>query len=303
MTLKPSPEPASDVDTEVVRNPNRLIRSSNSAAACLVQIYPSNAHLGRRYLLEQAVTLGRDDSCDVNLDEQSVSRCHAQIVPKGDHHFVTDLRSTNGTFVNDAAVMVRQLNDGDYVRVGNHIFRFLTGGNIEADYHEEIFRLTITDALTGAHNKRHLYDFLERELTRSARHHRPLALVLLDIDHFKAINDRYGHLAGDTVLRGLAGRLRGDIRRDELFARYGGEEFAVVLPETDAAGAHRFAERLRALVADQPFSDERTSYGVTISLGIATTPGTEPLTPAEFLARADANLYRAKDQGRNCVVV
>lgn len=299
MALTPAPV---KVDTEVVGKPCKLNVACKSAVACLVQIYPANTCLGRRYLLETAITIGRDDDCEISLDEQSVSRCHAHIVPKGPHYFIADLRSTNGTYVNDAPVLVRQLADGDYIRIGNHIFRFLAGGSIEADYHEEIFRLTITDALTGTHNKRHFLDFLDRELLRTARHHRPLALLLLDIDHFKAVNDQHGHLAGDAVLRGLAARLRGDIRRDELFARYGGEEFAVVLPETDAEGAAILAERLRKLVADAPFEDNGKIYPVTISLGSAATPGTEALTPAEFIARADEKLYRAKAEGRNRVV-
>src|SRR5262249_24636873 len=155
-----------------------------------------------------------------------------------------DLRSTNHTFVNDVRTAVHKLTDGDYLRVGGYLFRYLAGGNVEADYHEEIFRLAITDALTGTFNKRHLLDFLDRELTRSFPTGRPRALVLFAIDHFKALNDAHGHLAGDAVLRDQAGRLRNNIRRDELFARYGGEEFAVVLPETDLDGAERMAERL-----------------------------------------------------------
>src|SRR5262249_43190695 len=145
---------------------------------------------------------------------------------------VADLGSTNGTFLNDALVARAPLKDGDYLRVGNCIYRFLAGGNVEADYHEEIYRLTITDGLTQTHNKRYLLEFLDRELARSQRHTRPLSLVLFDIDRFKAINDELGHLAGDHVLRELAACVKAAVRREELFARYGGEEFAVVLPET-----------------------------------------------------------------------
>ena len=111
--------------------------------------------------------------------------------------------STNGTFVNNATSQGGVLRDGDYLRVGNCLYRFLSGGNIEAEYHEEIYRLTVLDGLTQVHNRRYLNDFIEREVVRAAHHNRPLALVLVDIDHFKMVNDKLGHLAGDLVLREL----------------------------------------------------------------------------------------------------
>src|SRR5262249_48558365 len=150
----------------------------------------------------------------------------------------------------------RKLRDGDYLRVGSCIYRFLVGGNLEAAYHEELYRLTIIDGLTGIHNKRYLFEFLERELARCARHQRPLALLLLDVDHFKLINDDLGHLAGDFILRELANIIRTGARKEELVARYGGEEFAVVLPETTREGGEASAERLRVLVEAHPFQYE-----------------------------------------------
>jgi diguanylate cyclase (GGDEF)-like protein len=252
--------------------------------------------------LERPITLGRDNCCEICVDDVAASRHHARVMPRDDGHYVADLRSTNHTFVNDVRVVLRKLEDGDYLRIGSHIYRYLAGGNIEADYHEEIYRLTITDALTGAYNKRYLLDFLERELTRASRHRRLLSLVLLDIDNFKAVNDTHGHLAGDEVLRSLVDRLRTDIRRDELFARYGGEEFATVLPETAPEGAACLAERMRALIAAEPFHHNDQPLAVTISLGVAFTDGSEALSAEEFIGRADASLYRAKHEGRNRVV-
>ncbi len=288
-------------ETEVVGNPGPPIPTASNRIACLVQIYPANASLGQRHLLNRPLTLGRDEACEVFVDENSVSRYHARIVERNGDYFVADLRSTNGTFVNNARVCVRELADGDYLRVGNHIYRFLSSGNIEADYHEEIYRRTITDTLTSIHNKRYLFEFLDRELARCARHHRPLSLVIFDIDHFKAINDAHGHLTGDAVLRSLASRLQNEIRRDELFARFGGEEFAVVLPETDAEGASKLAERLRNLVAREPFEHNGRSIDLTISLGLTSTCGDEMFSATDFVARADEKLYQAKNQGRNCV--
>src|SRR5262249_2856937 len=152
--------------------------------------------------------------------------------------------------------------------------------NVEAEYHEELYRLATLDALTGLYNKRYLLDYLERELARSVRRGRPLALILFDIDYFKAINDTLGHLAGDLTLSALAGRLKAEIRQDEVLARYGGEEFAAVLTETVDGEAATVAERLRQMVESPAFHFEGCPYQVTISLGVAATQLGEVLTPA-----------------------
>jgi two-component system cell cycle response regulator len=282
-------------------SPRRLV-PRGTQDACLVHIYPSGAEMGRRYpLADEPVTLGRGETSTIRITDQSVSRTHARIEPVIDGYELADVQSTNGTFVNDHAVAGHRLKDGDYVRVGNCIYRFLAGGNVEADYHEEIYRLTIMDALTETHNKRSLFQFLEYELARSERHHRPLSVVMFDIDNFKALNDRLGHLAGDATLRELAGCVKSHVRKVDLFARYGGEEFVLVLPETPHEGALICAEQVRKRVASHPFQFENETHQVTISLGVAATMGDAALTPISFVAEADANLYRAKHQGRNCV--
>src|SRR5207248_2398309 len=208
-----------------------------------------------------------------------------------DGYYAEDLGSTNGTYVNDVAAVMTKLKDGDYLRVGGCIYRFLMGGNVEADYHDVIYKLTIVDALTDVHNKRYLLEFLARELVRSGRYQRPLSLLMFDLDHFKAINDTLGHLGGDFVLRELAGRLKPLVRSDELLARYGGEEFAVVLPEATRDGALAVADRLRVVVAEAPFVYEGVAVPVTISVGAATTVGDESMTPAGLIERADQKLY------------
>jgi diguanylate cyclase (GGDEF)-like protein len=282
-------------------SPRRLV-PRGTQDACLVHIYPSGPCMGHRYpLASRGVTLGRGEACDVRIPDQSVSRTHARIDAADDGYELADLRSTNGTFVNDHAVISRRLRDGDYVRVGNCIYRFLAGGNVEADYHEEIYRLTIMDALTETHNKRSLFQFLEYELARSERHHRPLSLVMFDIDHFKALNDRLGHLAGDATLRELAACVKAQARKVDLFARYGGEEFVLVLPESTRDGAMICAEQVRQRVEAHSFQFEAEEYKLTISLGVTATTGDATLTPGTFIAEADANLYRAKHAGRNRV--
>ena len=285
-----------------VTAPDRLV-SSTRRDACVVHIYPTGPGMGARYALTDVpMVLGRGNDCDIRINDHSVSRRHARIQPGADGYYAVDLQSTNGTFVNDVPASICKLKDGDYLRVGNCIYRFLAGGNVEAEYHEEIYRLTIIDALTDIHNKRYLLEFLDRELSRSARYGRPLALILFDLDRFKGINDELGHLGGDFTLRELSALVKGCVRKEELLARYGGEEFAVVLPETARDGALLVAERIRSQVEQHQFVYEGKTYPVTISVGVALTNGGEALTPTDLLRQADENLYKAKNDGRNRVV-
>jgi diguanylate cyclase (GGDEF)-like protein len=285
-----------------VTAPDRLV-STIRRDACVVHIYPVGPGMGTRYPLGEApMVLGRGNDCDIRIHDHSVSRRHARIQPGADGYYAVDLQSTNGTFVNDVPASICKLRDGDYLRVGNCIYRFLTGGNVEAEYHEEIYRLTIIDALTEAHNKRYLLEFLDRELSRSARYQRPLALIMFDLDRFKSINDELGHLGGDFTLREMAASVRTCVRKEELFARYGGEEFVIVLPETGLEGAVVVAERIRGMVERHPFQYEGKFYPVTVSLGAVATNGDRALTPFDLIAEADENLFRAKREGRNRLV-
>jgi two-component system cell cycle response regulator len=269
------------------------------APACVIVIY--GGQLGQRIELTQDdVTVGRDDDNAIHVALHTISRRHARLFLQDDAHHVEDLGSTNGTFVNEVEITApTRLRNGDLVRCGGAVLKFIEGGNVEALYHEEIHRLTITDGLTHVANKRHFTDFLEREISRSARHARPLSLVLLDVDHFKRVNDEYGHLAGDRVLHGIASVVAKQVRREELLARTGGEEFAIVLPETTIEEAALFSERIRAEVERASFDYDGEPLRATISLGAAALEKGETLE--SLFARADSNLYRAKEGGRNRV--
>jgi two-component system, cell cycle response regulator len=287
------------------KTPERILIHNPGTEACLVHIYPTGPGMGRRHELgERPALIGRGEDCSISNPDTSVSRCHARILREKDgRYLVTDLGSTNGTFINNTCRREGYLCDGDYLRVGNCIYRFLAGGNIEASYHEEIYRLTILDALTQLHNRRYFNEFLEREVARAVRHDRSLAVLLLDIDHFKTINDRMGHLAGDMAIRELCTLLKSLLRSDELLARYGGEEFAIVLPEADADTARAMAEQIRLFVERKIFAFNKHKYRLTVSVGVAVLPAKESPTLASFLNQADDNLYRAKFAGRNRVVV
>jgi two-component system cell cycle response regulator len=277
--------------------------SATNRDTCLVHIYPTGIGMGTRYpLTGKTLVIGRDNDCDISIQDHSVSRRHARILTGADGFYAVDLQSTNGTFVNDVPASMCKLKDGDYLRIGNCIYRFLAGGNVEAEYHEEIYRLTIIDALTEIHNKRYLMEFLDRELARSTRYHRPLTIILFDIDRFKAINDEHGHLGGDFTLRELAACVKSVVRKEELFARYGGEEFIVVLPESTVEAALCVGERLRNMVEKHNFVYEDESFNITISLGIAAITDATSLTPVELIRIADEKLYQAKHAGRNRIV-
>lgn len=270
---------------------------------CLVVIYaPVASDLGRRHVLDQeVVTIGRDRENDIVLDSDSVSRRHARIEHRDGRIYLTDLDSTNGTYVNDDNEPVRdaQLRRGDQVKIGDTIFKYLSGSDVETQYHETIFNMTITDGLTDVGNKKRLDQLVQKEIPRALRHNRELALLMVDIDHFKDVNDTYGHLAGDSVLRDLAGILAKRLRPDDELGRYGGEEFAAILPETSLGGALKIAEDLRGLVEQHRFIVEGEQIRVTVSIGAAALK--QGMDAKAFFRAADEMLYKAKNGGRNKV--
>jgi diguanylate cyclase (GGDEF)-like protein len=290
----------SEIKTKVTPFSEPHIRTG-AGHDCLVVIYaPSSNQLGKRFTItDGAVQIGRGMENQVVLHSDSVSRQHARVEVRGGNYFLVDMHSTNGTYVNDEPVQDAPLRRGDQIKVGDTILKFLSGADLESQYHETIYKMTIMDGLTGIHNKRYFVEQLDRELSRAARHGRPLTLVIADIDHFKNVNDEFGHLAGDHVLKEVAQLAKGRLRPDDVIARYGGEELAVILPETDLAGGVRIADELRKMVATQTFTFEDEDIDVTISCGVAEL---EPEWRSyDFVRAADERLYEAKRAGRNRV--
>ncbi|HEY6645230.1 GGDEF domain-containing protein [Povalibacter sp.] len=274
-----------------------------SGADCLVVIYsPAHAELGRRHILDRPVTtIGRGRDNDIVLPSDCVSRRHVRLEHRPEGLVLVDLESTNGTFVNDdtRANGEHPLKRGDQLKVGDTIFKFLSGSDVESQYHEIIFRMTVTDGLTNLSNRKQLDAMLAEEIPRALRHGRHLAVLMLDIDHFKSINDTHGHLTGDSVLRGLASILQKRLRPNDKLGRYGGEEFCAILPETDLPNAVFIAEELRTLIAAHKFAAESKEVQVTISIGAAVLHG--EMQPDGLYKRADDKLYEAKRSGRNRV--
>ncbi len=267
--------------------------------ACIIVIY--GPELGKRVQLGTApFEIGRSSKNDLPLDQESISRHHARITFDGTQYWVQDLNSTNGTFVNDAAVKEQRLRDGDQVRIGRSILKFMTGENIEVHYHEEIYRLMTVDGLTQVFNRRYFNEALEREFNRSKRYARALSLIMFDIDHFKRVNDTHGHLAGDNLLRLIASAVRPRLRREDIFARTGGEEFGILLPEISLDGARTTADKVRRIIQATPLVVEQTTIPCTVSLGVAMLDASDG-APEDLYKRADERMYEAKQGGRNRV--
>ena len=247
--------------------------------------------------------IGRAEGALVVLEDQGVSRRHARIQPTPDGFFIEDLESTNGTFISGVRVGSRELRSGDRIQLGPSVLlRYALVDSTEEALQRRLYESSTRDALTGVYNRAFLAERLVAEVSHARRHKAELALLMLDLDDFKSVNDRHGHLAGDAVLRAVATRLARLIRVEDIVARYGGEEFVMVLRATPLDGATRLAERLREAVAAERIETAGKVLSVTVSVGLATlseVPAEHGAT--ELLALSDGRLYHAKVSGRNRV--
>jgi diguanylate cyclase (GGDEF)-like protein len=290
-----------DEKTRVTQVVQKAATEEGTGNDCLVVIYsPEPGLLGKRFVLDRAVLrVGRGADNTVVLEGDSVSRRHARFEKRGNRWHVVDLNSTNGTYLNEQLVVGEQiLNNSDRIKIGPAILKFLSGADAEAKYHEEIYRMTIVDGLTQIHNKRYLFEVMDRECTRARRHDRPLSVVMFDIDHFKKINDSYGHSVGDEVLRCFGAICRESFRDVDIIGRVGGEEFLAILPGTGAEGACLVAERVRNRLQSQAITAPGGTIQVTLSIGITEAMSRDD-TFDKATMRADTALYEAKNAGRN----
>lgn len=279
-------------------------RSPQLLRACLIVLAGSN--VGELYRLESDETvLGRGQQAVVKLIDDGISRRHARILQGADGEVtVEDLGSANGTFVNGERVETQKLVDGDKVRLGNTtVLKFTYHDKLDERFAQQMYDAALRDPLTQAFNKKYLLDRLSTEIAYAKRHGTQLSLLMIDVDHFKRINDTYGHLTGDAVLVKLARLVSATLRAEDVFGRYGGEEFSVVCRGITASQAGILGERLRRTIEGGRFEDEGRRVNVTVSVGIATMPDCGALdAPGPLIAVADGALYEAKRAGRNRVV-
>ena len=264
----------------------------------------SPATIGKMTKVDKAeLIMGRSTEAAVQIEDDGVSRKHAKVLvgPNGQFQLV-DLGSTNGTYLNGIKVAVAQLQDGDKIQIGsNTVIKFSIQDQLEEQYQRSIYESATRDGLTRTFNKKYFMDTLRKEFAYCLRHRVPLSLVMFDVDHFKKINDTWGHPAGDFVLTRIAHKVNETVRAEDLFARYGGEEFALMLRESAVDKALRCAERCRKAIDSTEFSFNGTPIKVTISLGVATLFDSDFAQPEDLIGAADKYLYRAKKGGRNRV--
>jgi diguanylate cyclase (GGDEF)-like protein len=256
--------------------------------------------MGTMMPVKDGMTIGRASGATLQTLDEGVSRLHVRLseTPEGELS-IEDLASRNGTFVNGERVTTAALKDGDKIRIGNAtIFKISHGDALDESFQRQMYDAAVRDGLTQVYNRRCFEERLRSEFCFAQRHQTLLSLIILDLDHFKQINDAHGHPTGDAVLVGLVALVQRAIREEDLLARIGGEEFALLCRGIDANGALVLAERVReaveraTLVASPPIR-------VTVSAGVASVPDPTITAAAEFVAAADGALYRAKRAGRN----
>jgi diguanylate cyclase (GGDEF)-like protein len=272
-------------------------RPKGSGQPCLVII--AGSEIGRRVdLTHEELAIGRAEQCTICVNSDMVSRRHAVINRVLGKYVVVDMNSTNGTFVNDERVAQHALKDGDLLRVGKTVLKYLEN-NLELAYMQHIFTLASVDALTGAFNKRYFDEQFGKAIASAEQTHTPLALIVFDIDHFKKVNDSHGHPAGDAVLKQVVAVVKAQLRDSDTLCRVGGEEFAILAANSAYAQAQQAAERIRSAVEAAPTDVADKRISATLSLGVVELQAGE--IPEHLYERADERLYAAKHGGRNRV--
>lgn len=260
-----------------------------------VLVRVDGAASGRVVSIMNGADIGRGAQATLRLDEPGVSRKHARIIHERGVYVIEDLNSRNGTFVQGHSIRRAVLNEGDLVQFGAlACFRFQVMDLAQESLMRRLYDSSTVDPLTGVSNRGHLDRRLRSELAFAVRHSTDLALIIFDIDDFKGVNDRFGHLAGDQVLNSVATTAQSTLRAEDLLARYGGEEFAILLRDTASAGAARVAERVQRVIAKQSTDIGKVSIRVTVSAGCAVLSECEEPTAKHLIELADGRLYAAK---------
>jgi two-component system cell cycle response regulator len=301
-TTMPSEEADITLVTELA--PDHLRHQPGERQATLTLLAGREA--GASFVLTTRTSvIGRSPEAHVRLEDDGVSRSHARIIHVDGEYLIEDLGSTNGTLIGEERIVGRRrLEDGARIVVGSALLRFAMLDQIELEASKRVYEASVRDGLTGLFNRRCFEERLASEFSFAQRQHTGLCAMILDIDYFKRVNDRWGHPAGDAVLRRIGGLLREATRSEDLLARYGGEEFAVLARGISVADARAFSERVRAVVERTPIAWENEKISVTLSIGLAhNRAGTAVPGPEQLIAAADKALYAAKAAGRNRVEI
>lgn len=277
-------------------------RTPQNRRACLTVLTGSRSgHMVT--VREGKFIVGRAPQAELRVEDDGISRHHANISAAPGRAWIEDMGSRNGTFVNGDRIDAKvELKDGDKIQVGRGtVLRFGFQDALDESFHANLLSSALRDGLTKLFNKRYLLDRLDSELKFAQRHDTSLSLLLFDIDHFKAINDHHGHLAGDAVITHVAEVVMAAVRNEDVVARFGGDEFAIVLRSIDLDSATFTAERLRKLVESGRPSFGTAELSTTVSIGVANYPTTRATSPEKLIEAADKALYQAKRNGRNRV--
>ncbi len=314
--LEPFPAPASTARLPRLRDadiePDFDTRTSQTA----IKVSPAGAPLsavltvltglsaGQVFSLDRGdLIVGRSQGCQLRLDDPGISRRHCRFRKAKEGAFlVEDLRSTNGTYVDGKAIEVARVGPGARIQVGaDVVLRFSLTDETEEALAKRLYESSTRDPLTHVFTRKYFDERLEAEIAYAVRHKSPLGVIMFDLDAFKAINDTYGHAAGDTVLRSVAGRVDNLIRAEDVLARYGGEEFVILARGIKRKQMVQFADRIRKSVAQLETQVTAHKLVVTISVGVAMLEEVKGKRAAkEMLALADERVYRSKTLGRNC---
>lgn len=282
------------------------LRAADEAPPAVIVLVGPPGYIGKQWLLTKTdLTIGRSVESDVYISDNSLSRAHAKFIVVGSDVSILDLGSTNKTQVNGVflpPMTAKKLTNNDQIKAGNIIFKFLEKGSLEAISNQQVFEKAQKDALTGAFSKGALLEKGPETIKRSEVLTEPMSVITFDIDHFKKINDTYGHPGGDYVLRELGTLVQSKlVRSNDYFARYGGEEFVLILQATPIKTASDVAERIRQTVESHPFVFNGQPVKVAISIGVAEKKEND--TWENLYNRADKALYSSKQAGRNRVTV
>ena len=285
--------------------PKTLERARGSKKRAFVVVL-SGDRMGEMFPLKTAdrTTVGRGLQTDVRINDEGISRTHAVVEEEEGTYYLSDAGSTNGTYANGKKVDRYALKEGDKIQIGaQSVLKFTFHDDFDEDFQRNLYESALRDRLTGIFNRGYFNNRLESDVAFALRHGKPLSLVMFDIDSFKQVNDTMGHPAGDQVLKGLADRVSGTTRSEDIFARFGGEEFALICRDVDALRAARAAYRIMDTVSKKPFDVDGQKLEVTVSLGVADLGMLVEPTAEALVEAADAALYVAKRNGRNRVEI